>query len=74
MKIAMRLLGTFTPVFLTFGPVFMVISGHPDTPMAAIIGFGGAVGLGFGLVYLFWMVLSLKNELDELNHHDKLTE
>ena len=74
MKIAMRFLGTFTPVFLTFGPVFMVISGHPDTPMTAISGFGGAAGLGFGLAYLFRMVHSLKNELDELNHHDKLTE
>ena len=74
MKIAMILLGTFTPCFLTFGPMFMVMSGHPDTPMSAIYGFGAAFGLGCGLVYLFVLVHSLKNELDELKHHDKLAE
>ena len=75
--------GTFTPVFLTVGPLFMVFSGQEEsqTTMFYIYGFGGALGLGFGLVYLFIgltylfrMVHSLKNELDELNHHDKLTE
>ena len=68
MEIAMRILGTFTPAFLSFGPIFIFFSGQAksQTTKSTIYGLGGAVALGLGLLYLFLMVQSLKNELDEL--------
>jgi len=68
----MRYLEQFMPVFLSFGPIFMVMSGmqqYPSPIIFSIIGTAAAIGLSFGLVYLLQMLRSLKNELDELKKH-----
>ncbi len=51
----MKVLGYCAPVLLSFGPIFMVLGNPPaDSPslMPVIFGFGGAVSLSFGLLYM----------------------
>lgn len=67
----MRYLEQFIPAFLTGGPIFIVMSGSAKypSPIFAFGGLGAAFALSFGLLYLFRMLHSLKNELDELKKH-----
>lgn len=68
----MRYFVGIVPVCLSFGPIFMVMSGmqkYPSPKIFSIIGPAAALGLSCGLVYIFRMLHSLKNELDELKKH-----
>ena len=68
----MRYLVVIAVPGVTFGPIFMVMSGmqqYPSPIIFSIIGTAAAIGLSFGLVYLLQMLRSLKNELDELKKH-----
>ena len=64
----MKVLGYCAPVLLGFGPIFMVLGNPPadsPSPMPVIMGFGGAVSLSFGLVYLLKTVYSMRAEFEE---------
>ena len=68
----MRYLEQFVPVFLSFGPIFIVMDGsakYPSPIIFSIIGTAAALGLSFGLFYMLRMLHSLKDELDELKKH-----
>jgi hypothetical protein len=66
-EIIMRYFEVIAVPGLFFGPPLMVMSGYGLG--GAWYGLVGAFGLSFGLVYIFRMLHSLKNELDELKKH-----
>ncbi len=54
------------PGLISFGPVFMVISGVTGRMPLPIFGYGGAVGLSIGLVVMFRQIQNQQSELDRL--------
>jgi len=68
-EIMMKVLGYCAPVLLSFGPIFIVLGNPPaDSPslMPAIFGFGGAVSLSFGLLYMLKTIYSIRGEFEEI--------
>ena len=69
METMTKLLGYCAPLFLGFGPIFIVLGNPPaDSPslMPVIFAFGGAACLSFGLFYLLKTINSIRAELEEV--------
>lgn len=71
METMRKFLGIFSPVLLSFGPIFMVMGtvGSSTMSMFAILAYGGAVSLGLGLVVLFKEINSMRDEIREIKKH-----
>ena len=57
---------TLGPALITFGPLFIALSSHADTLGMKVIGYSGAVALGFGLALMFRAIRTQQREIDEL--------
>ena len=58
-----KLLLSFVPVLITFGPIFIVISAAPTSGYSVTVGFVAAVGLGAGLVSMFGILMRQQKEI-----------
>lgn len=71
METMMKFLGNFGHVYLSFGPIFMVMGtvGSSTMPMFSILAYGGALSLSLGLVLLLKEIVSMRDEIREIKKH-----
>ena len=58
-----KILHSFVPALITFGPIFMVISATPTSGHSVIAGYAGSVGLAIGLASMFGILMRQQREI-----------